>query len=160
MKLLGKGDLKVCRIRHQGSTHFFITPAEQRTVGNAVGEFAYFLYSYYRTGWFNQAEDFDDDIVGLHIGWNARKVQKHRLVLEQANLFKSIRYGTKMDGITKVFIGADTVALFEAGMPSDIIDGKAFNKLKKKFNITSSDELIECAELMVKEYERNPDLYR
>jgi hypothetical protein len=52
------------------------------------------------------------------------------------------------------------VALFEAGLPADIIDSKAFNKLKKKFNINTSDELIECAELMAKEYERNPDLYR
>jgi hypothetical protein len=160
MNLLGKGDLKVCRLRHQGSSHFFITPSEQRAVGNAVGESAYFLYSYYRTGWFNQAEDFDDNVVGLHIGWNARKVQKHRLMLEQSNLFRSIRYGTKADGVTKVFVGEDVVALFEAGLPADILDGKAFQKLKRALKITNTEELIANAELMVGEYNRNPELYK
>lgn len=159
-KLLAKGDLKICRLRHHGSTHYFITAAEMRNTIAAVGEVAYCLYSYYRTGYFNEADELGDREVGLQIGWPETKVQRYRRELEKANLYRNMRYGTKSDGITKAFVGADTVALFEAGLPADIIDSKAFNKLKKKFNINTSDELIECAELMAKEYERNPDLYR
>lgn len=160
MKLLGNGDLKMCRLRHNGATHYFITPAEMRSIQLLLGESAYYLYSYYRTGFFNEAADLDDDVVGNNIGWNTGKVQKYRLVLEGASVFRKIRYGTRADGITKAFVGADVVALFDAGLPADILDGKAFTKLKKVLKIESAQDLIDNAELMVKEYERNPEAYR
>lgn len=160
MKLLSKGDVKVCRFRHQGSTHYFITPPEMRSVMSMLGEAAYCLYSYYRTGFFLEADDFEDGTVGLQIGWPQHKVKKYRQILEKADVFRRIRYGTKVEGITKVFVGADVVALFNAGLPADIIDGKAFNKLKKMFNVTTAEDLIENAERMAKEYERSPESYK
>lgn len=159
-KLIAEADLSIYRLRHQGTTHYFITPTEMRNTIAAVGEVAYCLYSYYRTGFFTEAADIEDTNVGLQIGWVDTKVKKYRLALEKADLFRSIRYGTRAKGTTKVFVGADTVALFEAGLPANIIDSKAFNKLKKSFKVTTTQELIECAELMAKEYDRNPTLYR
>jgi hypothetical protein len=160
MKLLGKGDLKLCRLRHQGSTHYFISVAEMCSVQTAVGETGYYLYSYYRTGFFDEAEDFDDETVGNKINWPSTKVKKYRLILENAALFRKLRLGTKADGITKVFVGQDTVALYDAGLPADILDGKAFLKLKRALKITTIQELIENVELMVNEYARNPELYK
>lgn len=160
MKLFGKGDLKLLRVRYSGSTHYFITPGEMRSVMTNVGEVAYCLYSYYRTGFFNESDDFDDEQVGKVIGWADHKVKRYRLNLENAGLFKRIRHGTKHEGITKILVGADTIALDNAGLPADILDSKAFGKLKKKFNITGSEDLIVYAESMAREYETNPDLYK
>lgn len=160
MKLLGKGDVKVLRLRHSGSTHYFITPGEMKSVFIAVGDSGYYLYSYYRTGFFNESEDFDDTEVGKAIGWTKTKVQKYRLMLEQSNLFKVVRYGTKAEGITKVLVGADTIALDNAGLPADILDTRAFNKLKKALGITTSEELIAHAKRMAEMYAENPELYK
>lgn len=160
MKLLAKADLSIYRLRHHGSTHYFITASEMRNIIAAVGEVAYCLYSYYRTGFFNESSDIEDSIVGLQIGWVDTKVKKYRLILEKADLFRAIRYGTKAEGTTKVFVGADTVALFEAGLPANIIDGKAFTKLKRMFKIETSEDLIVNVELIVNEYSRNPELYK
>lgn len=160
MKLFGKGDLKLCRLRHQGATHYFITPCEMRAVMQLVNDAAYILYSYYRTGFFHEAEDLADEVVAKVISWDKQKVQKSRLALEKANLFRVIRHGTKTVGITQVLVGIDTVALHDAGLPPDIIDGKAFTKLKKKFKVQSTEDLIKCAEAMAKEYEMKPELYK
>jgi hypothetical protein len=160
MRLFGKGDLKICRLRHQGSTHYFIAASEMRTVMESVGEVAYCLYSYYRTGFFNDSDDIADETVGTAIGWNPRKIQKYRLILETSNLFRIVRFGTKTSGATQVFVGADIVALYDAGLPPDILDSKAFSKLKKAFKLNSQEDLIAHAPLIAKEYERNPDLYR
>ena len=160
MKLLAQADLNIYRLRHHGSTHYCITPLEMRETIAAVGEVAYCLYSYYRTGFFNEAADIDDINVGLQMGWVESKVQRYRLMLEKADLFRVVRHGSKTDGTTKVFVGADTVALYEAGMPANIIDSKAFIKLKKLFKIECPNDLIKNAELMVKEYARNPEAYR
>lgn len=160
MKLFGKGDLKLMRLRHQGTTHYFIAANEMRAVQELVGEFGYYLYSYYRTGFFNEAEDFDDEVVGKQIGWASTKVKKFRLVLENNALLRKKRIGTKTDNVMKVCVGADAVALFDAGLPADILDGKAFLKLKKALKLESAQDLIDNAELMVKEYERNPEAYR
>ena len=160
MKLFSKGDLKVVRLRYQGSTHYFITPHEMRTVLSVIGEAAYCLYSYYRTGFFNESDDFDDDIVGKAIGWNERKVQKYRLVLENSGYFKRDRHGSKTLGLTRVLVGAEAVALDSVGLPAEILDTKAFTKLKKQFGITDTESLIANAEAMAKEYARNPDQYK
>lgn len=160
MKLFGKGDVKVLRLRHSGSTHYFITPGEMRKVIQSVGEAAYCLYSYYRTGFFNEASDFDDAEVGNQIGWNERKVQKHRLLLENNGLFKVVRYGTKQEGITRVLVGADTIALDNAGLPPDILDSRAFNKLKKAVGVTGTEDLVMHAQAMADMYAANPELYK
>jgi hypothetical protein len=160
MKLFGKSDLKLCRLRHQGVTHYFITTEEMRSVQTLVGETGYYLYSYYRTGFFDEAEDFDDVCVGNKINWVSSKVKKYRLLLEGAALFRKQRIGTKSEGVTKVFVGADTVALFDAGLPADILDGKAFSKLVRVLKLNSPKEIVENVELMAKEYARNPELYK
>lgn len=160
MKLFGKGDLKVLRLRHSSSTHYFITPQEMRRVIELTDDSGYVLYSYYRTGFFTEAEQFEDIKVGDALGWGIRKVQKQRLALESKGLFKVVRFGTKTEGITKVLVGEDTIALDNAGLPADILDSKAFNKLKRKFKIDSTQELIECAHVMAREYLENPNEYK
>jgi hypothetical protein len=160
MKLFGKGDLKVIRLRHSGSTHYFITPGEMRSVMANVGEVGYCLYSYYRTGFFNESEDFDDDVVGKVIGWADHKVKRYRLNLENAGLFKRVRHGTKQEGITKVLVGADTIALDNAGLPPDILDSRAFNKLKKAAGVTGTEDLVMHAQAMADMYAANPELYK
>lgn len=159
-KLLAEADLSIYRLRHQGSTHYFITPNEMRTTIAAVGEVAYCLYSYYRTGFFTESADIDDSNVGLQIGWPDTKVKRYRLILEKADLFLTKRHGTKADGNTKVFVGADTVALYKAGLPANIIDSKAFNKLKRAFKINCTEDLLVNVNLMADEYARNPELYK
>lgn len=159
-KFLAEADLSIYRLRHHGTTHYFITPSEMRNTIAAVGEVAYCLYSYYRTGFFTEAADIEDINVGLQIGWPDTKVKRYRLILEKAELFCTKRHGTKADGSTKVFVGADTVALYKAGLPANIIDSKAFNKLKRAFKIACTEDLLVNVQLMVAEYERNPELYR
>ena len=159
-KLLGLGDVKVLRERAKGSTHYFISVNEMRRVLSLVGDNAYVLYSYYRTGFFTESTDFEDKEVSLVLGWARTKVQKYRLILENANLFHSVRYGTKQDGMTKVFVGEDIVALFNAGMPADVLDSNALNKLKKEFGISSGSELVERVAELVKAYEDNPSKYK
>ena len=68
-KLLGNGDVKVIRVRAKGSTHFLLTPEEMKAVITTVGDNAYVLYSYYRTGYFIESNDFDDGNVAEVIGW-------------------------------------------------------------------------------------------
>lgn len=157
-RLLVESDLKILRL----DTHlkgYWISPTEMKEVIGSVGEVAYCLYSYYRTYPFKEAADLKDDTVGSMIGWPQRKVQKYRIQLENNNLYLTVRYGSKSDGITKVFVGKDVVALHNAGLPSNILEGKAFNKLKKKFNIKDSKDLIDNLHLLVQEYESNPDEY-
>lgn len=159
-KLLGLGDVKVIRVRAKGSTHFLLTPEEMKAVITSVGDNAYVLYSYYRTGYFTESHDFDDAAVAEVIGWGEKKVQKYRLILEGANLFCKTRYGTKAEGITKVFVGADVVALHKAGLPADILDGNALTKIKRELGITTTQELIMQVSAVVAEYDNNPEKYK
>ena len=158
-KLLGNGDVKVIRVRAKGSTHFLLTPEEMKAVITTVGDNAYVLYSYYRTGYFIESNDFDDCNVAEVIGWVEKKVQKYRLILEASKLFCRVRYGTKAEGVTKVFVGADVVALHLAGLPAEILDGAALLKIKRELGINSAEELVEHAKAVVAEYENNLEKY-
>lgn len=156
--LLGKGDILV--LRDTSVRGIWITPNEIRETVACVGEVAYTLYSVYRTYPFQESDELTDEAVGIALGWPAKKVQKYRLLLESNNLFLTTRYGTKTDGITKVFVGAETVALFNAGLPADILNPKALHKLKKEFNVTTSQELVQQANAMCLAYEQDPRKYQ
>lgn len=156
-KLLGNGDLIV--LRETASRGIWIAPHELRSVIGLVGEVAYALYTYYRTFPFIEDSELHDDLIAKAIGWSARKVGKYRRILEGADLLLRVRYGTEADGVTKLFVGEDTIALFNAGLPADIINPKALSKLKKELNILTSAELIKDAALVVTAYETNPAKY-
>lgn len=158
-KIVANDNLKIYRTRHRAKTPYFCTPEEMRKVHELVGEIGYYLYSYYRTGFFNELEDLQDSLVGSIIGWVPSKVQKYRLALEKAELFLIVKYGTKQDGIAKVFVGEDTVALYKAGLPANIIDGPAFNKIKRNLKINTASEVVENIEVIKEEFSRNPDKY-
>lgn len=158
-KLVSATDLKMFRLRQRGSTHYFITPTEMKRVMELVGETGYYLYSYYRTAFFREYAELNDKAVGNNIGWVSSKVQRYRLALEKAELFLSVKYGTKTDGIVKVFVGEDIVALYKAGLPANVVDGGAFNKLKKDLNITNTEELLSRVDSMVQLYKENPEKY-
>lgn len=154
-KLLGEGDVKVHRIRHKSNTAYYITPDERRRVVMAVGDSAYTLYSHYRTEFFTSSDELKDDAVGEAIGWIGTKVKRYRLELEKAGLFKMVRQGpkAKAEGMTRVWVGEDTVALHNAGLPSEILDGPEFVKLKKQFNVRTVKDLIEKVPMMMAAYE-------
>lgn len=134
-KLLGKGDIKVVTT-NPNTRGAWIPPHETTKVLSKVKEATYVLYSIYRTFPFKESDEVTDSNMAQILGWSARKVRDHRLVLEEVDLFRSIRYGSKVDGITKVLVGEDVIALFDAGLPHDILDGKVFNKIKKELGIT------------------------
>lgn len=157
-KVLGKGDLKVVKDNPgiKGST---IPRAEIQQVLMEINEVQYALYSVYRTVPFYEAEDITDINIAEVLNWTARKVQDNRRVLEQQNLLKVVRYGTKTEGITKLLVGMDVVALFNKGLPCEILDGKALQKLKKAFKIQSPRDLINKLDDILVEYETNPTKY-
>lgn len=156
-KLLGKGDLIV--LRDTSLRGVWITPYELKTVVALVGEVAYTLYTFYRTFPFAEDAQIQDINVASEIGWTTRKVQRYRKILEAAQLYCSIRYGTKADGVTKLFVGQETVALFNAGLPADVLNPKALHKLKQKFSIKDTPMLISNVNKLVYEFERNPSEY-
>jgi len=92
-----------------------ITPLEAKEVLCLTNESAYVLYSAYKTFPFKVAKEITDTEVGKALGWQTAKVQRNRLLLEKNNLFRLIRYGTKFDGVTRVYVGVDVVALCQAG---------------------------------------------
>lgn len=156
-KILGLGDLKV--LRNTSSRGAWVEPQEQQSVMNLVGDSAFALYYLLRTYPFRESEEITDDNLAKLLGWSRKKTQRYRLVLEQNELYQTVRYGSKTDGITKVFVGADTVALFNAGLPADIINPKALTKLKRKLSIKTSAEVVANHAAIVQEYSQNPEEY-
>lgn len=132
-----------------------IEPAEKRLVIQRVNEAAYYLYDHYRTAFFADASDIKDENVAEAIGWTVRKVLRYRQELQKANLLKISRIGSGEDAITKMIVGADRVALVDAGLPTQIMDQAAFTKLKYKFNIETPEQLVEKAQAIQEYYELN-----
>jgi len=157
-KLLGLGDLKIVRANNQ-SYGRWIPPSEMKEVLDMVGDAEYLLYSVFRTYPFNDSNEITDAFITKLLNWNEQKVQKKRLTLERLNLLRIVRYGSKTDGVTKVFVGRDVLALFDAGLPSDILESKALNKLKKEFNIKTSQDLVDNALILSAAFEKNPEKY-
>ena len=157
-KLTAKGDLLI--LRKTTTRGIWIQPHEQSEIMTLVGDSAFALYYLLRTYPFKEAEEITDTNLAKLVGWTVRKTQKYRLVLEQSEIIHSVRYGTKADGITKLFVGADTVALFHAGMPADILNPVALGKIKKKLNIKTPQEMTKRITDIVAEYESNPDDYK
>lgn len=158
-KPFGTGDIKVTTT-NPTTRGAWIPPQELNQVIGTVGEVAYALYSLYRTFPFKESLEVDDLFISTLIPWNQKKVQKYRLILETTNLFRMVRYGTKADGITRLLVGADVVALFDAGMPCEILDSNVYSKLKKEFKVNTPQELIQEAPNMVKAFEADPTKYQ
>lgn len=157
-KLVGQGDIKVI-LENASTKGNWIPPIEMSKVLTIVSDNAYVLYSFYRTFPFTEAVELDDTFVSKILNWSNQKTKRNRLDLQNNNLFRTVRYGTRTEGITKVFVGMDVVALFDAGMPAEILEPKALRKLKRQFNIETPADLALNAGMLVQAYENNPDLY-
>lgn len=157
-KIYKAGDLIVVR-DNKTTKGFWIPPQEMRDVLNQVNEVGYALYSLYRTYPFAESDEITDEYVGELIGWTTRKVQKYRLILSSEKLLLKVRYGSNEDGVTRLFIGRESVALYEAGLPADVQDVKALNKLKREFNIKTTEDLLNNIGMMSKVYQANPEKY-
>jgi hypothetical protein len=157
-KPFGKGDVKITTTNPK-TRGAWIPPQELKQVVGAVGEIAYTLYSLYRTYPFKESNELEDTDITNLIPWNHQKVRKYRRVLEKANLFRMVRIGTKAMGITRILVGADVVALFDAGLPCEILDNNVYSKLKKEFKVTTPQELVREAPNMVHAYEADPNKY-
>lgn len=156
-KIFGNADIKM--VRNTTVRGIWIPPQEITEVIQLTNEIAYALYSMYRTYPFKEAEEISDTGLANLIGWPVKKVQKYRLILENNFLFRLIRYGTKTNGITKVFVGLEPVALFDAGLPAECLSPKALTKIKQQLNITTTTELVNRAQEVVQEYELNISSY-
>lgn len=152
-KITGKGDLLI--LRKATTRGIWVEPYEQRKVLTLVGDTAFALYYLFRSFPFRESTEISDENIANLMGWNQRKTQKYRLVLEQADLLRVVRYGTKSDGVTKLFVGADTVALFNAGLPADILQPKHLDKIKRKLGIKTAQDLSAHYQDVVDEYENN-----
>lgn len=157
-KLFGLGDVKVV-LDNSHCKGNWIPPIETQQVLGLVSEITFTLYVIYRTYPFKESTELNEEHIRKILGWSKRKVQDHRLILEKNNLLRIIRYGTKTDGITKVFVGMDVIALFDAGLPSDILEPKVLAKLKREFNIKSPKDLVDKAVMISAAFEMNPDKY-
>ena len=153
------GDIKMLTINSH-CRGAWIPPSEMQEVLGKVSDNTYVLYTVYRSYPFKEAMELEDSFIAKLLGWKVTKVRDHRLLLEKAELLLIVRYGTKSDGMTKVFVGEDTVALHNAGLPADILDGKALAKIKKKLQISDSTSLIKSVQSIVLEYDNNPELYK
>lgn len=158
-KPFGKGDIKVITT-NPNIRGAWIPPQELKQVIDLVGEVAYALYSVYRTYPFKESDELEDTGMTDLLPWNHQKVRKYRRQLETNDLFRMVRYGTKADGITRLLVGADVVALYDAGMPCEILDSNVYTKLKKEFHVTTPQELIKEASNMVQAFEADPTKYR
>lgn len=158
-KLFGMGDIKMLTVNSH-CRGAWIPPSEMQYVISKVSDVTYVLYTVYRAFPFKESSQIEDGYISELLDWSPRKVRDHRLLLEKADLLLIIRYGTKVDGITKVFVGEDTIALHNAGLPADILDSKALTKIKKKLKINTPQELVKQVNQVVQEFEDNPDLYK
>ena len=158
-QLFGMGDIKLLTVNSH-SKGAWIPPSEMQCVMAKVPDVTYVLYTVYRAFPFKESSQIEDSYIAKLLDWSPRKVRDHRLILEKADLLLIIRYGTKTDGITKVFVGEDTIALHNAGLPADILESKALIKIKKKLNISTPKELVQQVNQVVQEFEYNPELYR
>lgn len=157
-KLFGLGDVKVV-LDNSHCKGNWIPPIEITQVLTKITDAPYVLYTVYRTYPFKESFELQDDFLANLLGWSVQKVVRSRLTLEKENLYRTIRYGTKLDGITKVFVGMDVIALFDAGLPSDILEPKVLAKLKREFNIKSPKDLVDKAVMISAAFEMNPDKY-
>ena len=153
------GDIKMLTVNSH-CKGAWIPPSEMQQVMGKVSDITYVLYTVYRAFPFKEASEIEDSYIAKLLDWKITKVRDHRLLLEKADLLLIVRYGSKVDGMTKVFVGEDTIALHNAGLPADILEGKALNRIKKKLRITNASELVKNVNQVVSEYESNPDAYR
>lgn len=156
-KLFTQSDLHDVRnMSHKGTVIPF---REMKSVVHLVGEPAYVLYSLYRTYPFREASEIHDLYVSDLLDWKITKVRRLRKDLENAKLFATVRYGTKTDGITKMFVGAEYVALYEAGLPSNILQPKIVKKICDKLKIKDMSDIAQYVRDIENEYMINADLY-
>lgn len=157
-KLFALGDVKVCRMKQKNLTVFAISREERKRVVEQVGDSGYTLYSYYRTENFRSSEELQDSYIADWLTWLPSKVKRYRQILEKAGLFKCVRHGTKEEGTTRVWVGEEVVALYNAGLPAEILDGPEFNKLKRELKIQTSEDLVKNVDLMMKLYAQREGL--
>lgn len=160
MQNFHKVDLLIARTKQSGATNLYTSKKEKREIGALVGETAYFLYDTYKTQPFKEAAEIEDDAVAHDLGWPVSKVRRYRNVLEQHNLFKKVKGKIKDEPIVKMLVGAETIALYNAGLPEGLPENKTFIKLKRTFKIETTEDLLENIELITSELKRNPDAYR
>ncbi len=158
MKLFGKADVKVL-IPDSSLRGIYISPKETRTVLNQTTDSAYILYALLRTFPFKEAIELSDKNLGLLLDWKETRIQANRLILEKAGLYLTKLYGTKAEGITKVFVGEDIVSMFNAGLSPEVLNPKALKKIKRKLDIHSTAELLGQITEVQAEFDNNKSEY-
>ena len=155
-----KKDLIISGEIHKFKKGNYMTNAERKHLKSKVSYNAYYLYDALRTTSFICAYEISDASLAKILGLSVRQVANARRELEKTNLIASIVYGSSADTVTKLFIGEEVVALFHAGLPSDILNTKAHNNLKKEFGVNDIESLIANASDMAMAFELNPSKYQ
>ncbi|WP_027855031.1 hypothetical protein [Marinobacterium litorale] len=157
MKLIRESNLLTVRERVTRKVSHHVDPVEKRAVLSRINETAYYLYDHYRTGFFADASDISDEVIGETIGWPTRKVGKYRVELQKADLIRIIKIGSSNRAITKLIVGMDRVALSDAGLPDSIQDSAALRRIKKSLNINSPLDLVSNIKSIQQRYEEITD---
>jgi hypothetical protein len=160
LSLVNKANLLAVRRKARRTVTYHIDVEEKRAVAELLNEVAYFLYEHYRTAYLAEADDLSDEKVGKAIGWPLRKVTKYRLELQKVGLLRIVRIGSGDGAIVKLIVGADSVALYDAGLPDKINDYTALNRLKRKFGIETAEDLIKNVSLIQDYYECHPEEFK
>lgn len=154
-KLTRNADLTIYREHHPKGNHYWISKEESRLVRDLTNDNAFVLYSHLKMLIAYEASDISDDQLSKDLGWDIQKTRKYRKELTQAELILFV----KKSDYTLLFIGADRVALYKAGLPANITDNKAFSIIKRKLKIENKQQLIERIDEINLEYQENYDLY-
>lgn len=135
MPVLTKGDLLV--IRPDVSYNL----DEQRMVIQLAGDNACVLYNYYRCATlYKDSERISDSHIAYGLGWPEYKVARYRRALEKAGLIRTVTANAaNKTTLTKLIVGMESVALFDAGLPHNIVDLSSFRQAMNKLGIEIQD---------------------
>lgn len=133
MPSITQGDLLVIRQPTKYSS------AEVKEVVEVAGDSAAVLYQYYRmASLYKDSCRVSDEVVADALGWPTYKAARYRRALEKAAFIRISNVGTGTTKITKIVVGKEAVALFDAGLPHNIVDINTFKEVMRSLGINAS----------------------
>lgn len=133
MPILTKGDLFVVRCSRN------YDEAEMRSVVTLAGDNAALLYNHYRNAvLYKDSERISDAYVSQALGWAEYKVSRYRRVLEKTGFIRIVYTNVNQRPEYKLLVGIETVALYDAKLPCNIVDVALFRKAMYRLNVTAA----------------------
>ena len=158
-KLFIDKDLIVIQQFSKKAVYTAPTKSEIARVIRLVDQGAAMLYMYYRCTALVTSADIEDSTVASILGISQKSVGNHRRKLRKAGLIHIERMFSEDKSVVRVFLGEDAVALHKAGLPAQCTNSRALARIKQKFSIRTSQELIDNIDSVVDEYTNNFESY-